>query len=139
MTNTVAFQACAGSDRGWSPSGLLAPTLIILPILLSLLALCLGRYMVSPGNALAILFGQLLPIEPNWEAVEQTVVLMALIIGAGLAVSGAAFQGLFGNPLVSPHILGVSSGAGFGAALTILIFRHMAFVPVGRCCLASSP
>ena len=43
-------------------------------------------------------------------------VILALSIGAGLSVSGAAFQGMFGNPLVSPHILGVSFGAGFGAA-----------------------
>ena len=113
--------------------------LIVLPIILAVVALCLGRYMVAPGNALSILLNQVLPIEPHWEAVEETVVLnirlprvlMALLIGGGLAVSGAAFQGLFGNPLVSPHILGVSSGAGFGAALTILIFRHMTFVPAG--------
>ncbi|MCR6634227.1 iron ABC transporter permease [Devosia sp.] len=113
--------------------------LIVLPIVLAVVALCLGRYMVAPGNALSILLNQVLPIEPHWEAVEETVVLnirlprvlMALLIGGGLAVSGAAFQGLFGNPLVSPHILGVSSGAGFGAALTILIFRHMTFVPAG--------
>lgn len=120
-------------------SSVLAPALIVLPFILAVLALCLGRYVVSPANALSILFSQILPIEPSWEAVEETVVLnirlprvlMALVIGAGLAVSGAAFQGLFGNPLVSPHILGVSSGAGFGAALTILLFRHLAFVPAG--------
>ena len=52
----------------------------------------------------------------------------------GLSVSGAAFQGIVGNPLVSPHILGVSSGAGFGAALSILTFRHLAFVPMGALC-----
>lgn len=113
--------------------------LIVLPVVLAVVALCLGRYMVSPGTTLAILAGQVLPIEPHWQPVEETVVLsirlprvlMALLIGGGLAVAGATFQGLFGNPLVSPHILGVSSGAGFGAALTILLFRHMAFVPMG--------
>lgn len=52
--------------------------------------------------------------------------LLAMMVGAGLAVSGAAFQGLFGNPLVSPHILGVSSGAGFGAAMGILLSGHLA-------------
>lgn len=113
--------------------------LVVLPIVLAVIALCLGRYIVAPGNALSILLDQVMPIEPHWEALEETVVLnirlprvlMALLIGGGLAVSGAAFQGLFGNPLVSPHILGVSSGAGFSAALTILVFRHMAFVPAG--------
>ena len=44
----------------------------------------------------------------------------ALLVGSGLAVSGASFQGIFHNPLVSPYILGVASGAAFGAALGIL-------------------
>jgi len=48
-------------------------------------------------------------------------ILLALCIGAGLSVSGAAFQGMFQNPLVSPDILGVTAGAGFGAALGILL------------------
>ena len=45
--------------------------------------------------------------------------LLALAVGASLAVSGTAFQAIFQNPLVSPDILGVSAGAGFGAALAI--------------------
>ena len=45
----------------------------------------------------------------------------AMLVGAGLAISGASFQGLFRNPLVSPSILGVAAGAGFGAALGILL------------------
>jgi iron complex transport system permease protein len=46
-------------------------------------------------------------------------VLAALIVGAALAVAGTAFQGLFRNPLVSPDILGASSGAALGAVLGI--------------------
>ncbi len=46
--------------------------------------------------------------------------LAAMLVGGGLAVAGAAYQGLFNNPLVSPDILGASAGAGFGAALGIL-------------------
>ena len=45
-----------------------------------------------------------------------------------MSISGAAFQGLFRNPLVSPHILGVSAGAGFGAAIAILFFGNMAAI-----------
>ncbi|MBN2468165.1 MAG: iron ABC transporter permease, partial [Deltaproteobacteria bacterium] len=52
--------------------------------------------------------------------------LLGALVGAGLAVSGTAFQGLFRNPLVSSGILGVSSGAGFGAALAILLFKNVA-------------
>jgi iron complex transport system permease protein len=47
--------------------------------------------------------------------------LLSMLIGAGMAISGATYQGLFRNPLVSPDILGVSSGAGFGTALGILL------------------
>lgn len=47
-------------------------------------------------------------------------ILAGVLIGAGLAASGAAYQGLFRNPMVSPDILGASAGAGFGAALGIL-------------------
>ncbi len=47
-------------------------------------------------------------------------ILAAMMIGAALSISGASFQGLFQNPLVSPDKLGVSAGAGFGAAIAIL-------------------
>lgn len=48
-------------------------------------------------------------------------ILGAILVGGALAVSGAAYQGLFRNPVVSPDILGVSQGAGFGAASAILL------------------
>ena len=47
--------------------------------------------------------------------------MLGALVGASLATSGAAFQGLFRNPLVSSSVLGVSSGASFGAALAILL------------------
>ena len=49
--------------------------------------------------------------------------VLGALVGGALAISGAAFQGLFRNPLVSSSILGVSSGAGFGAALGIILFH----------------
>ena len=72
----------------------------------------------------------LLPsFEQTWGASEQTVVfrirlprvIAAMLVGGGLSLAGASFQGLFRNPLVSPDILGVAAGAGFGAALGILV------------------
>lgn len=51
-------------------------------------------------------------------------VLAAALIGAALAISGTAFQAIFRNPLVSPGILGVLGGAGFGAAIGLLISGH---------------
>ena len=47
--------------------------------------------------------------------------MAAVLVGSALAVSGAAYQGIFKNPMVSPSLLGVSSGAGFGAALAIIL------------------
>ena len=49
-------------------------------------------------------------------------VLAAAAVGAALSASGAAYQGIFRNPLVNPGLLGVSNGAGFGAALAIIVF-----------------
>jgi iron complex transport system permease protein len=59
-------------------------------------------------------------------------VLLGLLVGAGLAVSGVTMQGLFRNPLASPYILGVASGASTGAALAILLAGGFApLLPVG--------
>jgi len=52
--------------------------------------------------------------------------ILGAMVGGSLAISGAAFQGLFRNPLVSSGILGVTSGAGFGAALAIILFHATA-------------
>jgi iron complex transport system permease protein len=86
---------------------------------------------VGPGDVLRIVAAQLFPIQRSWsESVEIIVVqirlpraLMAMCVGGGLSISGAAFQGMFRNPLVSPDVLGVSAASGFGAALAILLSR----------------
>lgn len=88
----------------------------------------LGRYPVPPGTVLAVLAGKLLPLAQTWSTETEAVVLdirlprilAALLVGSALSVSGAAYQGLFRNPMVSPGILGVSAGASLGAALAIL-------------------
>ena len=75
-------------------------------------------------------------IEPTWTGLEEAVVIqlrlpraiLAMLIGAGLSCAGASLQGLFRNPLVSPHILGVAAGAGFGAALGLLLTEQAATV-----------
>ena len=102
--------------------------LIFLPIILFFLSFLLGRYPVSPIDVINTI---LCPIFPQLE-VSQTVttivyeirlprIIAAIVVGAALAMAGAAFQSIFKNPLVSPDLLGVSNGAGFGAALAILI------------------
>jgi len=87
-----------------------------------------GRYPVPPHTVLAILASKLLPIEPWWPREMETIVLAvrlpriaaAMLVGSALSMSGAAYQGVFRNPIVSPDILGVSAGAGLGASLAIL-------------------
>lgn len=101
----------------------------LLLVLLSFifLSLFLGRYYVEPGEVGKVLWANLAGQGEN--SVENTVVwdiriprvLLAVLVGAGLSAAGASFQGCFHNPLVSPDVLGVSAGAGFGAALGILL------------------
>lgn len=103
--------------------------LIFLPIAIFFLSICIGRYNISPRTGFNILVSNIFHIVPDWTDIEELViiniriprVLLAMMVGLGLAVAGASFQGLFRNPLVSPDILGVSAGAGFGACLGILL------------------
>jgi iron complex transport system permease protein len=89
-----------------------------------LAALLIGRFGLRAGEAVRALF--------NFGEVDDVVralllrvrlprALASACVGANLAVAGAAFQGLFRNPLVDSRILGVSSGAAFGAALALLL------------------
>jgi iron complex transport system permease protein len=55
-------------------------------------------------------------------------VLVAVLVGANLAVSGAVFQAVTRNELASPYILGVSSGAGLAILLTLIVFAELAFM-----------
>lgn len=101
--------------------------------LLSLLAatffasLFWGRYLISPEKVGRILIDGLMGLEQDGMAVSivwglrMPRTLLNVLVGAGLAIAGASFQGLFRNPLVSPDVLGVSSGAAFGAAFGILL------------------
>jgi len=100
-------------------------------VLLALVALAfaVGRYPISLGE-LATVFKALLTntpheLAPNVETVVLQVrgprVLAALLVGASLAAAGTAYQGMFRNPLVSPDILGVSTGAALGAVLAIFL------------------
>ncbi|WP_283409642.1 FecCD family ABC transporter permease [Anoxynatronum buryatiense] len=112
------------------------PGLGVLLIFLMLAAAGVGRYMVPFDKVVSILSSVIFNVEQHWTDVEQTVVLnirmpriiLAILIGAGLSVSGVALQALFANPLVSSHVLGVSYGAGFGAAIGILLSENHLFI-----------
>ncbi len=107
------------------------------PAVAMCIGLVWGRYPVGLPDVLRALgHGVGLPVDGVVPGVMETVVLKvrlprimaAMLIGGGLAVSGAAFQGLFRNPLVSPYVLGVASGAGFGAALGIVIWNQTVMI-----------
>jgi len=109
------------------------------PALLALLALLLasaflsvglGAFSISPGQVLGILAHQVgidafTSFEPRHENVLIGIrlprALLAIVVGAGLALAGAALQGLFRNPLADPGLVGVSSGAALSAAATIVL------------------
>ena len=94
-----------------------------------LLAFTVGRYPINPNDLFGVIAGKLTGHAPNVPpAVENVIwqvrgprVIAASLVGAALAVAGTAFQGLFRNPLVSPDILGASSGAALGAVFGIFI------------------
>jgi len=114
-----------------SRSGLSATAVAAVVLVVAFfVAFVVGRYNVSPLDAIKVLISRVFPIEQTWPDIVETVMLQirlpriigAVLVGAGLSIAGASFQGLFRNPLVSPDILGVASGAGFGAALGIIVW-----------------
>ncbi|NLL90515.1 MAG: iron ABC transporter permease [Dehalococcoidales bacterium] len=100
----------------------------IILILTIIVSFFLGRFPISPGELFQILFSQIFPIEQTWTVQMEKIlfnvrlprILLACLIGCSLAAAGAAYQGIFQNPMAAPDILGATSGAAFGAALAIL-------------------
>ncbi|MGI5837297.1 MAG: FecCD family ABC transporter permease [Chloroflexota bacterium] len=94
-----------------------------------IISLQIGRYPVSVGDLVSVLLAKIFPIEHSVPAAVDNVlfqirlprIIAAGLVGGALAVAGAAYQGMFRNPLVSPDILGASAGAAFGGALGIYL------------------
>ncbi|HMA14698.1 MAG: FecCD family ABC transporter permease [Bacteroidota bacterium] len=113
-------------------------------VLALLLAVGHGAVAIGPGQAIAILASQL-GIELPWSfGRQEEAVLLAIrlprahagiLVGAALAVSGAALQGLFRNPLADPALIGVSNGAALAAVIVIVLGGSFApllpFLPAG--------
>ncbi len=108
-------------------------------LLLSIvLALCCGRYPLSPHRVVMVL-GRLLHLwgghDPVADAVIQQVrlprVVAGILVGSALSCGGATYQAVLRNPLVSPDLLGVLSGSAFGAALMIVLGASPAWVQIG--------
>lgn len=113
-------------------SGGIVIALLAVALLLSVaLSFALGRYPVGFRELCGILLSRIpfLNIDPFWSSTQAVAVLnvrlprilLAVMVGACLSAAGAAYQGVFQNPIASPDILGASAGAGFGAALAIFL------------------
>jgi len=103
--------------------------LVLAPIILCIASLSIGRYQISTQEVIRVLISPVFPdaAADITEIAKQLIlrvrlprVLAALLIGASFGSTGTAFQAIFKNPLVDSNILGVTSGAGFGAALALL-------------------
>ena len=122
------------TKRAWPVQLLLLAVLLVCIVL----AACVGKYPVSPGESLKIMLGAL--FGKTGSANEMTVnvvlglrvprILASVIVGSALSMSGAAYQGIFKNPLVSPDFLGVSSGACIGAAVAILLSLSATYISI---------
>ena len=108
--------------------GLLPAGLILLALTGAILVLGTGPLGVAPGALLAAMIGQGTVEAELAIALRGPRLLAALTCGAALAGAGAGFQILFRNPLAAPDLLGVSSGAGLGAALALLVGAGAALV-----------
>lgn len=109
--------------------------LIFLPIILFFIAFMVGRYPITPIQVIQTILSPIFPklaVSPTISSIVFDVrlprIIAAVLVGASLSIAGATFQGLFKNPLVSPDLLGVSNGAGFGAALAILFSAGNFFI-----------
>jgi iron complex transport system permease protein len=112
------------------------PLLLVVVGLLALavalvLGVGFGSVTIPPGDTIAILAHRYLGLDlaGSWSTASETIVvelrlprvLTAMVVGLGLAVAGATFQGLLRNPLADPYVLGTASGAALGAAVAVLI------------------
>jgi iron complex transport system permease protein len=110
--------------------------LVLLPLLAGLFCIGVGRYSLTVGESFKVLARALAfgrdGVDPMNYSVVVNIrlprVLLALLCGAGLAASGAAFQSIFTNPLATPDTLGVAAGASFGAVLALLFWDNLLWI-----------
>lgn len=95
----------------------------------AIVSLCMGQYEVSSSNVISIILSNFFPVNGDWSDTMYRVIMYnrfpriiaAVAVGSALSLAGAAYQGVFRNPLVSPDLLGVSHGACVGAAISIIL------------------
>jgi iron complex transport system permease protein len=106
---------------------------LVLPLPVFIFSTFLGTYHIDPLEIIKVILSKFTPFEYSYPHIYDVVIfnvrfpriLLAMITGMALSTAGATFQGVFRNPLVSPYILGLSSGAAFGAALCIAVIPQI--------------
>lgn len=122
---SIADGRRAAARREWA----VLAALLALLVALAVLSIGLGRVSIAPDRVIAILLSKIAPVTQDWSNADELIVMnvrlpricAAMLVGAALAAAGAGYQNLFRNPIVSPDILGVSAGAGFGASLAVML------------------
>ena len=123
----LAIESLSLPYRSWWPKFLLAGLILVTALLL---AGSLGAVAIPFPTVVQILLSRLpgLPIDSDWPASWETIIwdirlprlLLAGLVGASLAMSGATYQGIFRNPLADPYLIGVAAGAGLGATIILV-------------------
>ncbi|MDR3216873.1 MAG: iron ABC transporter permease [Clostridiaceae bacterium] len=111
----------------------------VLTFVIFVASISTGLSKIPFGTVIKILWNEIHKIPQTWTNMQGLAVigirlprtLAALLIGSGLSLAGASYQSLFKNPMVSPDILGVSSGAAVGAAIAILIKADIVYIEIG--------
>lgn len=119
--------------------------LLLLLGIIAVVSVGLGPVSIPPRQVLTIIGTHLNPYSPVLEGAENTIVwnfrlarvLLVLAVGASLGMAGAAFQGLFRNPLADPFVIGASSGAAMGATLAIFFGWSLSLAGFGPIALAA--
>lgn len=114
-------------QSGTQKNVLIIAVLGLVLILAVVISFYFGRYPITPRELGGIMLSKFVPVEQFWTDTMATVlfnvrlprILLACLVGCCLSAAGAAYQGIFQNPMAAPDILGASSGAAFGAAVAI--------------------
>jgi iron complex transport system permease protein len=126
-------------------ANLLLLFLALLLLAVVIISVGLGPVSIPPGRVLEVISANLLPPYQPLAGPDHAIVwnfrlaraLLVVVVGASLGMAGAAFQGLFRNPLADPFVIGASSGAALGATLAIYFGSRLAFGGMGPVALAA--
>jgi iron complex transport system permease protein len=143
MTSATVAQDAGAGRVVWLRSrpvflGLIGIVALVVTLILGV---GLGSVRIGPGETIGVILERTIGIDigATWTPATEAIVwdlrlprvLTAMVIGCGLAVAGATFQGLLRNPLADPYVLGTASGAALGAAVAVLLPIQLALAEFG--------